>query len=206
VRKANKIVGCVWGIGERKWGGDFRRKMMMFDSMVEIWGWKEQEAVLQENYLQGVDRETPGYIVRKECKRNRPRVKAGNRTAKFEDKMDRKEDCRMLTECWREKKKNTEKKKSEKYVLPEKRVCQWRKKWKDWEQKENGWMKLSERNKDTDRQVRKKGVNQRIQIQQGVWQEIPKYSGVKKRREKTGIGWKERKEGGGCAMRREREM
>jgi hypothetical protein len=28
---------------------------------------------------------------------------------------------------------------------------------------------------------------------------------VKKRREKTGIGWKERKEGGGCAMRRERE-
>jgi hypothetical protein len=28
-------------------------------------------------------------------------------------------------------------------------------------------MKLSERNKDTDRQVRKKGVNQRIQIQTG---------------------------------------
>jgi hypothetical protein len=88
--------------------------MMMFESMVEIWGWKEQEEVLQENYLLGVDRETPGYIVRKECKRNRLRVKAGNRTAKFEDKMDRKEDCRILTECWREKKKNTEKD-SEKY-------------------------------------------------------------------------------------------
>jgi hypothetical protein len=25
VKKANKVVGYVWGIGERKWGGDFRR-------------------------------------------------------------------------------------------------------------------------------------------------------------------------------------
>ncbi|KAJ3629041.1 hypothetical protein MTP99_013464 [Tenebrio molitor] len=46
VRKANKAVGCVWGIGERKWGDDFRRRMMMFESMIEsiliyraeIWG------------------------------------------------------------------------------------------------------------------------------------------------------------------------
>jgi hypothetical protein len=29
VRTANKIVGCVWRIGERKWGGDFRRRMVM---------------------------------------------------------------------------------------------------------------------------------------------------------------------------------
>jgi hypothetical protein len=35
-----------------------------------------------------VDRETPGYIVREEYKRNRPRVKTGKRAAKFEDKMD----------------------------------------------------------------------------------------------------------------------
>jgi hypothetical protein len=35
-----------------------------------------------------VDRETPGYIVREECKRNRLRVKAGKRAAKFDDKMD----------------------------------------------------------------------------------------------------------------------
>jgi hypothetical protein len=26
VREANKVVECVWGIGERKWGGDFRRR------------------------------------------------------------------------------------------------------------------------------------------------------------------------------------
>jgi hypothetical protein len=35
---------------------------------------------MQEKYLRGVlgvDRETPGYIVREECKRNRLRVKNG---------------------------------------------------------------------------------------------------------------------------------
>jgi hypothetical protein len=42
-------------------------------------------------------------------------VKAGKRAAKFEDKMDRTGKCRILTECWREKKKNTEKKEREKY-------------------------------------------------------------------------------------------
>jgi hypothetical protein len=101
VRKANKVVGCVWEIGERKWGGDFRRTMMMFESMIEtilmyraeIWGWKEQEEVeeVQAKYLRGllgVDREKPDYIVREECKKNRLRVKAGKRAAKFEDKMN----------------------------------------------------------------------------------------------------------------------
>jgi hypothetical protein len=64
---------------------------------------------LQEKYLRwvlGVDRETLNYIVREECKRNRVKVK---RAAKFEDKTDGREECRILTECWREKKKNTEK-------------------------------------------------------------------------------------------------
>jgi hypothetical protein len=28
VRKANKVVGCVWGIGERKCGGNFRRRIV----------------------------------------------------------------------------------------------------------------------------------------------------------------------------------
>jgi hypothetical protein len=43
------------------------------------------------------------YIVKEECKGNRLRVKAGKRAAKFEDKMDGREECRILTECWREK-------------------------------------------------------------------------------------------------------
>jgi hypothetical protein len=101
VRKANKVVGCVWGIGERNSGGDFRRRMMMFESMTEsilmygagFWGWKEQEEVekVQEKYFKkmpGVER------VREGCKRNRLRVKAGQRVAKFEDEMDGTEDVR----------------------------------------------------------------------------------------------------------------
>jgi hypothetical protein len=82
VKKAHKIIGAVWGIGERKFGHDFRRRVMMFDSLVksvtmygaEIWGWREQEGLegVQGKYLKwvlGVDRETPGYIVMEETKR-----------------------------------------------------------------------------------------------------------------------------------------
>jgi hypothetical protein len=84
---------------------------------------------VQEKYLRwvlGVDRETPGYIVREEWKRSRPRMKAGKIAAKFEDKMDGREEYRILTECWREKKNYKEMKEREKYVLPEGGICQWR--------------------------------------------------------------------------------
>jgi hypothetical protein len=97
---------------------EYRRRIMMFESMTErmlmygaeIWGWKEQEEVekVQEILLRGVlgvDRETPGNLVREECKRNRLRVKARKRAAKFEDKMDERDECRILVECWKEKKK-----------------------------------------------------------------------------------------------------
>ncbi|KAJ3621565.1 hypothetical protein MTP99_003682 [Tenebrio molitor] len=86
----------------------------------DIWGWKEQEEVyrVQEKYLRwllGVDRETPRYIVREKCKRSKLRVKAGKRAAKFEDRMGGREECRILTECYREKKKNADEKEREKY-------------------------------------------------------------------------------------------
>jgi hypothetical protein len=63
----------------------------------------------------GVDRETPRYIVREKCKRSKLRVKAGKRAAKFEDRMGGREECRILTECYREKKKNADEKEREKY-------------------------------------------------------------------------------------------
>jgi hypothetical protein len=43
-------------------------------------------------------------VLREECKRNRLKMKVGKRPAKFKDKR-RREECRILTECWREKKK-----------------------------------------------------------------------------------------------------
>jgi hypothetical protein len=43
--------------------------------------------------------------------------------ARFEDKMDRRKKCRILTECWREKKKKYGEK-GERKILSGKRVCQ----------------------------------------------------------------------------------
>jgi hypothetical protein len=79
---------------------------------------------VQEKYLRGVlgmDRETPSYIVREECKRNnRLRVKAGKRAGKFEDKTEGREECRILTEC--ERKEKIQRRRREKYYLSVKGV------------------------------------------------------------------------------------
>jgi hypothetical protein len=59
------------GIGERKWGGDFKRRMM-FESTIEsilmykaeILGWKEQEEVerVHENYLRNARLRSEGRV------------------------------------------------------------------------------------------------------------------------------------------------
>ncbi|KAJ3621419.1 hypothetical protein MTP99_003550 [Tenebrio molitor] len=105
--------------------------MMMFESMIEsilmyeseIWGWKEQEKVekVEGKYLRGVlgvYRETPGYIVREECKRNRLRVKAGKRAEEFEDKMDEGKSENTNGMLVRKEKRG------EREMPSEKRVCQ----------------------------------------------------------------------------------
>ncbi|KAJ3646917.1 hypothetical protein Zmor_024476 [Zophobas morio] len=76
---------------------------------VEIWGWKEyaeMEAV-QEKYLGwmlGLRKETPGYIVREECKREKLRVYTGKRAVKYDERLKEREECRILYKCWKEKK------------------------------------------------------------------------------------------------------
>ncbi|KAJ3656860.1 hypothetical protein Zmor_015905 [Zophobas morio] len=108
----------VWSIGERIFGHDVRRRMKMFGSLVrsvlmygvEIWGWKEyaeMEAV-QEKYLRwmlGLRKETPGYIVREECKREKSRVNTGKRAVKYDERLKEREEYRILYECWKEKKR-----------------------------------------------------------------------------------------------------
>lgn len=60
--KVKKAMGMmVWGIGKRKFGEDWKRRMELFDWLVdsvvgfgvEIWGWREWEKVerLQERYM-----------------------------------------------------------------------------------------------------------------------------------------------------------
>jgi hypothetical protein len=149
-----------------------------------MWGWKEQEEVekVQEKYLRGVlgvDRETSGYIVREECKRNRLRMKAWKRAAMFEDKMDGKKECRILTECWSERKKNTEKKKREKYYqrngYASEEVERLRAKGR--------WMnvELNKTYKDTDKQEWRERIKE---YERWMTEEIPKYLGRESAKER----------------------
>jgi hypothetical protein len=108
---------------------------------------------VQEKYLRWVlevDRETPGYIVREECKRSKLRVKAGKRAAKFEDRMGGREEYRILSECYRENKKNADEKEREKYC----RRNGYATEEVERVRAEGGWMcaELSERDRDTDKQ------------------------------------------------------
>jgi hypothetical protein len=163
--------------------------MMMFESMVEsvlmygaeIWGWKDQEEVerVQEKYLRwvlGVDRETPGYIVREECKRSKLRGKAGKRAAKFEDRMGGREECRILTECYREKKKNADEKEREKYC----RRNGYASEEVERVRAEGRWMcaELSERDRDTDKQERRERIREsryNREYERCVTEDVPVY-------------------------------
>jgi hypothetical protein len=71
-----------------------------------------------------VDRETPGYLVKEECKRNRLRVKAGKRAAKFEDRMDGRDTNRMLEREEKTRRRRAERNTTRETGMPVK-------KWKD---------------------------------------------------------------------------
>ncbi|XP_076661049.1 uncharacterized protein LOC143364789, partial [Halictus rubicundus] len=51
IRKGAAIMGQVWGMGKRRFGNDWGRRIWLFDRLVwsvisygvEIWGWKEWE-------------------------------------------------------------------------------------------------------------------------------------------------------------------
>jgi hypothetical protein len=131
---------------------------------------------VQEKYLRcvlGVDRETPGYVVREECKRLR--VKAGKKAAKFEDKMYGREECRILMACWREKKKNKKKERENYYQrngYAREEVERLRTKGK--------WMnaELSKRIKDRDKQERIERIKEfryNREYERGMTEAIPEY-------------------------------
>jgi type IV secretory pathway VirJ component len=105
-------------------------------------------------------------------------VKAGKRVAKFEDIMEGREECRILTKCWREKNMNTEKKKREKYY--------YRKGYANEEverlRAKGRWMnvELSERDKDTAKQERMEKIKEsrfNREYERCMTEEIPEYLG-----------------------------
>lgn len=119
IRKARVAMGWVWSYGERKFKGDIRWRLKLFDSIVkgvlmygvEIWGYKEWEEIekLQTKYLRwivGVDWRTPGYIVREELKREKIRISAGERAGRFEERMTEGKVGEIGKICMREKRKD----------------------------------------------------------------------------------------------------
>jgi DNA-binding PadR family transcriptional regulator len=82
-------------------------------------------------------------------------VKEGKRAAKFEDKMDGREECRILTECCREKRKNKEKKKYYQrngYGSEEVERLRAKGRWMN--------VELTESDKDTDKQDRRERIKE----------------------------------------------
>ncbi|XP_011883922.1 PREDICTED: golgin subfamily A member 6-like protein 22, partial [Vollenhovia emeryi] len=126
VRRAATAMRQVWGIGKRKFGKDWRRRLWLFDRLVypvleygaEIWGWKEREKVeaLHEKYLRwtlGVEGRTPGYIVREELQREKLRGRLGKRARGFEERLKEGKGSDLARKCWEERKERERKGKGE---------------------------------------------------------------------------------------------
>lgn len=78
---------------------------------VEIWGWKEREAVerVHERYLRwllGISRMTPGYMVREELQREKLRTRAG-RAWRMEERLAEGRGSELTRGCWEEVREKT---------------------------------------------------------------------------------------------------
>ena len=94
-------MGRVWGIGKRRFVKDWEKRVWLFDKLVwavveygvEVWRWRARERVeaVHERYLRwvlGVERYTPGYLVREELQRGVLKGRAGLRAWVYEKKLE----------------------------------------------------------------------------------------------------------------------
>ena len=115
VKKGMVVMREVWGIGKRRFGKDWARRIWMFDRLVwavlgygvEIWGWKEREEIerVQDRFLKwlmGVGRCTPGYMVREELQREKLKGRAGLRAWGYERKLEEGRGGELARLCWSE--------------------------------------------------------------------------------------------------------
>ena len=119
IGKARRAMGKVWSLGERIFKNSWEKRIKLFEIMVrsiifygvEIWGWKEYKEIeaLQERYIRWIlklDKETPGYLVRRETGREKIGVKALERAIRFEENIKKEEEGEIWKECWRWMTKN----------------------------------------------------------------------------------------------------
>jgi len=115
VKRGMAVMGQVWGIGKRKFGKEWGKRIWLFDGLiwsvmaygVEIWGWRERERMerMQERYLKwvmGVSWRVPGYMIREEFQRDKLRGRAGRRAWGFEERMAEGRGSELARKCWEE--------------------------------------------------------------------------------------------------------
>ena len=152
-RKAIIAMKQTWSIGQKIFTGNIEKRLWMFDYLVrsilfygvEIWGWKEEQGIeaVQERYVRwilGVDRHTPGYLVRDEVKREKLRIHAGQRSWRHEKEV-RKKKKKYLIACIEDIDKNEDKKE------------------RKWLQKRKGYMERNGWSVQEVRRMIEKGVN-----------------------------------------------
>lgn len=74
---------------------------------MEVWGWKEREGIerLHDRFFRwvlGVQRSTPGYMVREELQREMLKGKVGMRVWVFKRKLEEGGKGELARECWKE--------------------------------------------------------------------------------------------------------
>jgi len=112
------VLGKVWSIGEKNFRDNWKKRMYLFEVLVEsivmygaeIWGWKEYKEIegMQEKYIKWtlkLDRTTPSHMLHLETKRNKIAIKTGIRAVKYEEKIMKSEGNDLIKECIRVKNK-----------------------------------------------------------------------------------------------------
>lgn len=110
VREAMGVMGQMWGIGKRRFGGNWGRRIKLLNWLIgsvvgfgaEICGWRKWVKVerLQEKYILiiniiniiwvlGVDGRTPRCMMREEGKRKKMRMRLGKRALEYEEKLEK---------------------------------------------------------------------------------------------------------------------
>lgn len=119
-KKVNRVVGQVWGIEERRFRDDFRRRMLLFRYLVlgivmygaEVWRWRKGKELegIQKKYIKwflNLDSCTPEYIIYKETNVESIESIAGRRAVSFEEKALKDGDRKLIIECIKERKKRS---------------------------------------------------------------------------------------------------
>jgi len=99
--KVATVMGQIWNIGERRFRKNWKRRVWLYDTLVwtvmrygvEVWGWKERKGIerVHEQFLRwilGIEKETPGYLVREEMQREMMRSRAGRRAWGMERRLE----------------------------------------------------------------------------------------------------------------------